>query len=64
MCRISGWCRSKEEGFYPDLLKSAENRLEELDPSNRLLRVEGQLLTKDNLEPQYWKQIFDDIEVT
>lgn len=32
--------RSGEEGFYPDLTKFAENKLEELDPDNRILRTE------------------------
>lgn len=32
--------RSGEEGFYPDLTKFAENKLQELDPENRILQTE------------------------
>lgn len=32
--------RSGEEGFYPDLIKFAEEKLNELSPNNRMLRIE------------------------
>lgn len=32
--------KSGEEGFYPDLTKFAENKLQELDPQNVILRTE------------------------
>lgn len=32
--------KSGEEGFYPDLIKFTVSKLSELDPENRMLRVE------------------------
>lgn len=32
--------KSNEEGYYPELTTFAENKLEELDPDNRMLRTE------------------------
>lgn len=32
--------RSGEDGFYPDLIKFAEDKLQELDPENIILRTE------------------------
>lgn len=36
--------KSNEEGYYPELTKFAENKLNELDPDNRMLRTEVKCL--------------------
>lgn len=41
--------RSGEEGFYPDLLKASEKRLEEINPKNKLLRKINPILSTTDL---------------
>lgn len=61
--RILRILKSGEEGFYPDLTKFAENRLTELDPKNKLLRVESQALPKSYLSDDVRKDLEDGIKV-
>lgn len=38
--KINEILRSGEEGYYPDLNRFAEDKLKEVDPYNRILRIE------------------------
>lgn len=42
--------RSGEEGFYPDLTKSAEEKLKSLNPGSKLFRTEEPALKKEHLD--------------
>lgn len=44
--------KSGEEGYYPDLTKFAEEKLKELDPNNRMLRIEVKCLPTGTNERQ------------
>lgn len=44
--------KSGEEGYYPDLTKFAEEKLQELDPDNCMLRIEVRCLTTGTNERQ------------
>lgn len=44
--------RSGEEGYYPDLTRFAENKLKEVDPDNRILRIEVQCVRTSVNEKQ------------
>lgn len=44
--------RSGEEGYYPDLTKFAEEKLRQIDPDNRLLRIEVRCLSTGTNERQ------------
>lgn len=55
--------KSGEEGFYPDLTLCAENKLKELSPENRLLRVEEPIHTKRTMKTEEWDQLSNMIEV-
>lgn len=44
--------KSGEEGYYPDLMKFAEEKLREIDPDNRLLRIEMRCLSTGTNERQ------------
>lgn len=62
--RIFRILKSGEEGYFPDLTKFAENRLFELDPRNKLLRVESEALHKYNLKDDVRKDLENGIKVT
>ncbi|KAK7872050.1 hypothetical protein R5R35_004553 [Gryllus longicercus] len=59
--RIVKILRSGEEGLYPDLEKCAANRLAEIMPSSRVLRVEEPVLTKNMLEVEHWNQVNNEL---
>lgn len=40
--------RSGEEGHYPQLIEFTENRLRELDPTNKVFRAEHNLVRNSN----------------
>lgn len=42
--------KSGEEGFYPDLTTCAENKLKELCPNSKLLRIEGPIKRQENMD--------------
>lgn len=44
--------RSGEEGYYPDLTKFAEEKLREIDPDSRMLRIEVRCLSTGTNERQ------------
>lgn len=44
--------KSGEEGYYPDLTKFAEEKLKEIDPDNRMLRIEVKCLPTGTNERQ------------
>ena len=56
--------RSGEEGYYPDLTKSAEDKLKELKPESKLFRVEEVLIRKDALSEDKRNQIDTEITVS
>ncbi|XP_060067048.1 sperm-associated antigen 1-like [Ylistrum balloti] len=49
--------RSGEEGVYPDLEKTCENRLTSLNPKSRVLRKADPLLKPSDLEKDEWDEI-------
>lgn len=61
--RIFRILKSGEEGYFPDLTKFAENRLQELDPKNKLLRTESTALYKYNLNDDARKDLENGIKV-
>lgn len=54
MEKIVNILRSGEEGYYPDLTKRAEEKLEKLKPDSKLFRTEENLLTKHSLSAKEW----------
>jgi len=60
--RIIKVLRSGEEGLYPDLIKFAEKRLNELKPESRLLREEKTALHPCDLSKDEQKQIQNEIK--
>lgn len=61
--RIVKILKSGEEGYFPDLTNCAEERLRILCPSNRLLRTEEPLRTKDGIDRYEWNSINNEILV-
>lgn len=59
--RIIKILRSNEEGSYPQLLKCAEDRLEVLNPASKLLRTTEPILTKNQLAPEEWKSVEEEL---
>ncbi|XP_037930362.1 sperm-associated antigen 1-like, partial [Teleopsis dalmanni] len=51
--------RSGEEGYYPDLTKSAEEKLRELQPNSKLFNYEEQLRERSALPLDEWKRIYN-----
>ncbi|XP_014240489.1 uncharacterized protein LOC106661534 isoform X2 [Cimex lectularius] len=54
--------RSKDEGYYPDLQKCAEDKLRSLNSNHRLLRTDAPVMTKELLSKEEWKSITEDLE--
>jgi len=48
--RIVKILRSGEEGYYPDLMKCAEEKLSQLKPDSKMLRVEEAVVKTESLE--------------
>ncbi|KZC15004.1 Sperm-associated antigen 1, partial [Dufourea novaeangliae] len=60
--RIVTILRSGEEGYYPDLLKHAEERLAAVKPTSIILRKCEPILTRNMLNPSESKEIDKDIK--
>ncbi|KAG7190234.1 hypothetical protein KM043_006356 [Ampulex compressa] len=58
-CRVN---RSGEEGFFPDLIKFAENRLAIIKPSSSILRKTEPVRTRNMLEPNERMEIEEDMK--
>ncbi|XP_053374130.1 sperm-associated antigen 1-like [Mercenaria mercenaria] len=54
--------RSKEEGFYPDLENCCESRLQDLNPSSRLLRKHDPLYSKGDLDRTEREELDHDLK--
>ena len=54
--------RSGQEGFYPDLMKCAEEKLKLLSPDNKLFRVEEPVLSKEMLDSEKREQIDNEMK--
>lgn len=54
--------KSGEEGYYPDLLRSAEERLKKINPNSRVLRVTEPVLTKANFNEEEWNEVANDLK--
>lgn len=54
--------KSGEEGYYPDLLRSAEDRLKRVNPNSRVLRVAEPILTKANFNEDEWNEVANDLK--
>ncbi|XP_054257079.1 sperm-associated antigen 1-like isoform X2 [Macrosteles quadrilineatus] len=52
---------SGEEGYYPDLQKTAEERLQTLSPNNRHLRITEPALINHNFSTEEWNTITSDV---
>lgn len=59
--RIVTVLRSGEEGYYPDLIKHAENRLSVIKPTSIILRKSEPILKRNMLKPNECKEIDKDI---
>lgn len=59
--RILEILKSAEEGHYPQLTECTEKRLRELDPTNKMFRVEHKLV--QNSDPEC-KEVQQDVEVS
>lgn len=59
--RILEILKSGEEGHFPQLMECTENRLRELDPANKMFRVEHNLVRNSN--PKSWK-VREEVEVS
>jgi len=59
--RIIKILRSGEEGYYPDLQKTAEERLQSLSPNNRHLRFPEPALNQHNFSNEEWNTIKTDV---
>lgn len=53
--------KSGEEGYYQQLTEATENRLRELDPANKMFRVEHKLVRSSH--PEY-KDVREEVEVS
>lgn len=60
--RIVKVLKSGEEGYYPDLLRSAEDRLKKISPNSRVLRVAEPVLTRANLNEDEWNEVANDLK--
>ncbi|KAL4222400.1 Sperm associated antigen 1 [Mactra antiquata] len=60
--RIFKVLKSKEEGYYPDLEKCCEDRLETINPNSRLLRKESHLMSKTELERNEKDELDQDLK--
>lgn len=56
--------RSGEEGFYPELLKSAENKLSILKPNSKLLTTTVPVLSKYDIPKSDWENLSSDIQAS
>lgn len=63
MERIVEILKSGEEGFYPDLTTCAENKLKELCPNSKLLRVEEPVKRQEILDKNEFECIIDMMKV-
>lgn len=48
--------RSGEEGYYPDLMRCAEEKLKALKPNSKVFRVEEPALKKEFMDEEKRKQ--------
>lgn len=55
--------RSGEEGYFPDLETTTENRLKEIKPKSTLLRSSTQVLNRQDLEPKDFETILSDLNL-
>lgn len=56
--------RSGEEGYYPDLTKSAEEKLQFVKPQSKLLRVEKPVKKTAYLDEDEKKMVEEEISVS
>ncbi|XP_049842706.1 sperm-associated antigen 1 isoform X2 [Schistocerca gregaria] len=54
--------RSGEEGFYPQLIASAEARLRKVKPDSRVLRTEEPALRKETTSSEQWEEVTSEVE--
>lgn len=59
--RILEILKSGEEGHFPQLMEFTERRLRELDPANKMLRVEHNLMRNSNPE---CRKVQEEVEVS
>lgn len=59
--RILQILKSGEEGYYPELMKTVENKLRMIHPKSKYLRNVSRILSKEELEKEEWKQINEDL---
>lgn len=55
---------SGEEGYYPDLTTCAENKLKELNPNSRVLRIEEPIKREQNMANKEWNDISNMMKVS
>lgn len=55
---------SGEEGYYPDLTTCAENKLKELNPGSKVLRVEEPIKRENNMANKEWNEISNMMKVS
>lgn len=55
--------KSGQEGHFPDLTQCAKNRLRELNPRSRALRVEAPLLHREAVPKEEWTKISGGLNV-
>lgn len=58
--RILEILKSGEEGYYPQLTDCTENRLRDLDPANKMFRIQHELVRNSNPK---CKTVQEDVEV-
>lgn len=63
MERILMILKSGEEGYYPDLTKCAEERVQQLNPQSKVLRTEQPLLKPGAVEQSEWQEISCNVKV-
>ncbi|XP_054267163.1 sperm-associated antigen 1-like [Macrosteles quadrilineatus] len=60
--RIVKILKSGEEGYFPDLLRSTEDRLRVFSPNNRHLRTETPALDRSYFDKNEWRSIMDEVD--
>ncbi|XP_072426797.1 sperm-associated antigen 1-like [Chiloscyllium punctatum] len=54
--------RSGEEGFYPDLIRFCEKKIEKLNPKSRILRTNNPPATAASFTKEEWQEITSDLK--
>lgn len=53
--------KSGEEGYYPQLMKCVEEKLQIIYPKSRFLRNLSRVMSKDEVEKEEWNEITRDL---